>query len=186
MFGNKVSFVLCIFALFTCHAGAWAQAQSTMMPETIGEPYYIDPTRHTIVPLQKEIADVKFSARALGFAGSTTRAELKGNRSNIRLAAAHVHEFVIRSVDPSRFKLYRLKSKKTKREVQMASVGALGLSGKTTLAKSEIPLSITECGPGCYQLRPEAELIAGEYAISPAGSNESYTFGVDPGIRNNN
>jgi hypothetical protein len=180
MFGNKVTFVLCIFALVACHAAAWAQAQSTMVPEAIGEPYAIDPMRHTIIPLQKEMADVKFSARALGFAGSTTRAELKGNRSNVRLTPSQIREFVIRSVDPSRFKLYRLKSKKTRREVQMASVGALGLSGKTTLSKSEIPLSITEYAPGCYRLRPEAQIVAGEYSISPSGSNESYTFGVDP------
>lgn len=180
MFGNKAIFMLFIFELFTWDAGVSAPAQSTIMPEAIGEPYYIDPVQNTIVPLQKELASIKFSSRVLGFAGSSTRAELKGNRSSVRLMPAQVPEFVIRGVDPSRFKLYRFKSKKDKRELQMSSRGVLGLSGKVTLEKSEIPLSIAECGPTCYKLKSNVELDVGEYVISPVDSNDSFTFGVDP------
>jgi hypothetical protein len=180
MFGHKAIFMLCIFKLFTWDARVSAQAQSTIMPEVIGVPYYIDPVQNTAVPLEKELANTKFSSRMLGFAGSTTRAELKGNRSSFRLRSAQVPEFVIRGVDPSRFKLYRLKSKKDRRELRISSSGVLGLSGKVTLEEFEIPLSIAECGLACYKLKPESELGAGEYAISPVDSNDSFTFGIDP------
>lgn len=100
MFGNKAIFMFCIFELFAWDAGVTAQAQSTIMLEAIGVPYYIDPVQNTTIPFQKELANIKFSSRVLGFAGSTTRAELKGNRSSVRLRTAQVPEFVIRGVDP--------------------------------------------------------------------------------------
>ncbi len=180
MFGNKAIFMLCIFNLLAWTTSVSAQAQSTIKLEAIGVPYYIDPVQNTIIPLQKELASIKFSSRILGFAGSSTRAELKGSRSNVRLMPAQIPEFAIRGVDPSRFKLYRLKAKKDKRELQMSSRGVLGLSGSVTLEKSEIPLSIAECGPMCYKLKPNIELDAGEYVISPVDSNDSFTFGIDP------
>ncbi len=175
---KKISvFGILTFAL--CHAGVSAQAQSPLMPDAIGVPFDLDPVRNALISLDKEMATMKASSRALGYAGSTTRAELKGSRSGVRLSLAQAPEFIIRGVDPSRFKLYRLESKKGRRELQMASSGALGLHGKGTLEKSEIPLSIAEYGQMCYRLSPTVEISAGEYVISPIGSNDSFTFGVD-------
>ena len=42
-----------------------------------------------------------------------------------------------------------------------------------------MPVSMRNVGPSLYEITPTRPLYPGEYALSPANSNESYCFGVD-------
>jgi hypothetical protein len=161
--------------LLTC---VTAQTNETQpVPAEIGVIYYLDAAQKQLLPVAKEVAVTKTSAKALGFAGASTKAELKNAHSTVKLPK-QFYEFLIKGVDPTRFKLYRLDVKKNKREVVIYQSGAMNMSGKVVLPESEVAIAISECGPTCYKLTPRVPLSEGEYAFSAPDTNDSFTFGV--------
>lgn len=150
--------------------------QTQPVPEKIGVVYYLDPVQKMLVPLAQERAAIKSNTRAF-FRGATTQVELKGKNSSVRLSTGQAHEFFIRGVDPTRFKLYRFEVKGNQRELLMFRSGGLG-NGQSVIDQSEISLSITECGQLCYKLTPTVMLGEGEYGFSPSDSNDTFSFSI--------
>jgi len=150
------------------------------MPEQIGVIYYFGQAQNVLTPLAKEQATVKSKARTLGFGGQDSWVELKGQNSSVRLIAGVTHEFVLRSVDPTRFKLYQFEVnvKEKRRKLLLFQSGVMNAKGEGKLQQSEIPLTISECGQSCFKLVPNIPLEEGEYALSPSDSNDTFSFSV--------
>lgn len=180
----KVNVVCVAVALLL---GSWIMASSERLPQAqqipakIGVIYYLHPAQNQLVPLAKEVAVTKNRAKALGFGGSASQAELKGAHSTVKLSAVQMYEFFIRGADPTRFKLYRFEVKDKQRHLLMYSAGAMNIRGQSVMHESEIPISITECGESCYKLVPTVALGEGEYGFSPIDNNDTFSFGVAAG-----
>jgi len=175
--GKQRLFTAGLVLFFLVRMVIFAQTSLPASP-VIGVPYYADAARNALIPLQKEVGTIKTSSRALGYAGSRTRNELKGSRSGVRLSLTESPELMIRGVDPTRFRLFRLESRKDKRELQTSN-NSFGGTTEFTYQNSEIPVSIVDCGQGCYKLHVDVAIVPGEYALSPDNSLDFFTFGVD-------
>ena len=172
--------LIILFLLVGLFCAAPASAQAQPQPEELGVIYYMSPVQKGLVPLVKETIVVKSSQRFLGYAGSTTRAEVRGEQSSLQLPAGQVHEFFVRGINPTEVNLFRFEVKDDRREVRISSSGALGLRGKSELDKSEVPISVTECGGFCYRFVPNDALGLGEYGFSRGSMDETFSFGIVP------
>jgi hypothetical protein len=77
--------------------------------------------------------------------------------------------FVVRGIDPRQFQLYFLESRMGYRQTQPIMGGM----------PPSWPVSIRKIGDNVYEFTPTRPLHAGEWALSPMNSNDSYCFGVD-------
>ena len=84
------------------------------------------------------------------------------------------------SVDPSRYRLYALRSTKNSREVTIQKINMWIGGAKSVLSESEIPITIQAADSGCFTITPKEPITDGEYAISPVGEEYAFTFGVGP------
>ncbi len=105
---------------------------------------------------------------------TTYYSEIDGAKSLTRFRTGQKMLFVVRlanGVDPSKFKLYPMESKKNSRR----TVFDPNRSGFPITLR----VNITSVGGSSYGLTPVQDLEVGEYAISPDGSTDAFCFGVD-------
>ncbi len=151
---------------------AVASAQDTT-PHEIGAVYYADGPGFK--------AFEKEAAPASGRANFSAR--IKGAHAAVRLAAGEAQKFRVCSADPTRYKLYALRSTKNSREVTIVRVNIWIGGAKSVLSNSEIPITIEAAANGCFTIAPKEPLADGEYGISPTGEEYAFTFGVGTGKR---
>jgi hypothetical protein len=99
--------------------------------------------------------------------------DIQGPRSPFRLRSDDKITFVVRMADgiaPNTFSLYPLETKGTTRRTKAAIV-----SGPVPT----IPFTVRKVTGNTYALTPAGFLSPGEYAFSPANSNDAYCFGID-------
>ena len=135
-------------------------------PEYAGAPFLRGATR--FLPLEREVA-MASRGGMYGMGGTVYR--IQGARSNVRVRQSDRVVFVVRfdaGGDPRQFQLFRLETRMGYRQTPVSNGGAMGL-----------PVTITQIGDGVYEITPARGLAPGEYAVSPANSNESFCFGVD-------
>jgi hypothetical protein len=110
---------------------------------------------------------------------TTISGAIPGSNSMIRLPAGQIPLFRICGVDPTRYKLYILKTNKDQRVLEISkSGGLLGGSITSVLSKSEIEIVIHGDGANCFLLSPRESLDRGEYGFSPVDSNDVFDFGI--------
>jgi hypothetical protein len=123
------------------------------------------------IPLEREAANVTRSGGIYGLGGGTIY-RVQGARSPVRVRQSDRVVFVVRldsNWDPRDFQLFRLDSRMGVRQTQ-SSVGGSAPS---------LPLEIRKVSNSVYEIAPSRGLAPGEYAVSPARTNDSYCFGVD-------
>lgn len=130
---------------------------------------YVDGTETTA--LEKQVA-----TRYQG--GPFTRsAKVKGAHSAIRLKLGQQHVFRVCGVDPTRYKLYRLKPTKDSRTVALVKIEGWG-TARSVLSKVELPVTIQAANGNCYAISAKDALTLGEYGFSPVDSDDIFLFGV--------
>jgi hypothetical protein len=137
-------------------------------PHEVGVVYYADgPNFKT---LQKEAAPA--SGRA------NFSAKMKGAHAAVRIASGKPQKFRVCSIDPTRYKLYKLHSTKNSREVTITKVNLWIGGAKSVLSDSEIPTTFEPADSGCFAISAKDQLGEGEYGFSPTGEEYAFTFGV--------
>jgi hypothetical protein len=144
-----------------------ASAQETA-PHEPGVVYYADASNFK--SLAKEAAPASGRARF--------SAKIKGPHAAVRFPPGQTLQFRLCSADPTRYKLYRLRSTKNSRDVTITKINIWIGGGKSALSESEIPIAVEPADSGCFTLTNKAPLSEGEYAISPAGEESAFAFGV--------
>jgi hypothetical protein len=123
------------------------------------------------IPLEREIANLTRSGGIYGLGGATVY-RVQGARSPVRVRQGDRVVFVVRldsGWDPRDFQLFRLESRMGSRQTQS------GISG----SPPALPMEIRQVSNSVYEIAPSRALAPGEYAVSPARTNDSYCFGVD-------
>jgi hypothetical protein len=152
-------------------------ATSTPPPRNTGEagPDYVDAPflrgANGYIPLEKEYAAASRMGGVYGMGGGTVY-RVQGAHSNVRVRQSDRIVFVVRLdavSDPRQFQLYRLNSAMGYRQTQPTYGGAPPI----------VQLNIKKVGDSVFELTPTRALYPGEYAVSPANTNDSYCFGVD-------
>jgi hypothetical protein len=144
-----------------------ASAQDTT-PREPGVVYYSDASNFK--PLEKEAAPASGRAK--------WSAKIEGAHAAVHFPTGKTQRFRLCSADPTRYKLYRLRSTKNTRDVTITKVNIWIGGGKSALSESEIPITVEPADSGCFTLTTKEQLNEGEYAISPAGEEYAFAFGV--------
>ncbi len=126
-----------------------------------GVVYYADGSNFK--PLAKEAAPASGRAKF--------SAKIKGAHAAVRFREGHPLRFRLCSADPTRYKVYRLRSTKNSRDVTIAKVNIWIGGGKSALSESEIPFTVEPADSSCFTLTNKAPLNEGEYAVSPPVKN---------------
>lgn len=140
-------------------------------PTEIGVFYHVEPGDRRIVRLERQTAIIRSKLRTLGFRGRAFKAEISGRSSPVRLGPSA--EFVVRlsaGVDPTKYRLYRYRVRRHKRELVMAA------GGKS--APPEVIFQVRELGNSIFAFSIPGGLGPGEYCFSPYDSNDTFNFGV--------
>jgi len=146
-----------------------AQNAGESGPDYIGAPFLRGASGY--IPLEKAYATAARMGGVYGMGGGTVY-RVQGAHSSVRVRQSDRIVFVVRldaGDDPRQFQLYRLDSRMGYRQTQPVYGGA----------PPGLVLSIKKVGDSVYEMTPARPLYTGEYAISPANSNDSYCFGVD-------
>jgi len=169
-------------------------APPTPEPEYMGICYRVAPEDRSLQSLERQTYAVQSKVKGLGFGGSRTSFEVPGTASPVRFPAGEPMEFVIRAsskdVDvATMLKLVPLKAaapgKKSKAGSagtrQMTWVDQHGLFGDVTVDPTlgALPILAKTFGEASIQFKPEADLVAGEYAVLLPSSMTAFCFGVD-------
>jgi hypothetical protein len=141
-------------------------------PDYIGAPFLRGANGY--IPLEQETGTMARTGGGMyGGMGGGTVYRIRGARSPVRVRQGDRIVFVIRmrpGDDPPRqFQLFRLESRMGYRQTQPVMGGM----------PQSLPVMIRNIGGSLYEITPTHPLYPGEYAMSPAGSNESYCLGVD-------
>jgi hypothetical protein len=137
-------------------------------PDLAGAPFLRGSNGY--IPLEREIGTMARGGGLYGGFGTVYR--IQGAYSPVRVRQRDRLVFVVRlnpGGDPRQFQLYRLESRMGYRQTQ-SSMGGM---------PPALPVTINKIGESVYEIIPARALYPGEYAVSPANSNESYCFGVD-------
>jgi len=137
-------------------------------PDYAGAPFLRGSSGY--IPLEREIGTMARSGGFYGMGGTVYR--VQGSRSPVRVRQGDRIVLVVRlnaGGDPRQFQLYRLDSRMGYRQTQPAMGGM----------PPALPVTINRISDSVYEIIPVRALYPGEYAVSPANSNESYCFGVD-------
>ncbi len=137
------------------------------IPAELGIVYYQDGS--ALQPLNKVTAKVSGRLMISG--------KIPGATAALRLPTGQPHIFRVCGVDPTRYKLYPLKSGKNERTLDVTQVGLFG-GAKIVRDDSEIAVSVKAVGDSCFSLTPQKTLDLGEYGFSPVDSNDVFAFGV--------
>ena len=166
MFWVFVVIIMC-FSLFS----SLSIAAKITEPDIIGVFYLLNSTDGTLTQLERQMAVSRAAFRAT--------AELKGDKSPVRIKNGQKQEFIIQlanGVDPSGYSLYQFIVKNGKRYVVLATGTLFGAKSEV----STLPFNVTRYGLKSYKFEPAENLPPGEYAFNPPGeSNNSFCFGVD-------
>jgi hypothetical protein len=121
------------------------------------------------IPLEREVATPARSGGMYGMGATVYR--VQGARSPVRVRQGDRIVFVVRLSrgDARQFQLFRLDSRMGSRQTQQSMGGT----------PAALPVTINRVGDAVYEITSARPLGPGEYAVSPANSNESYCFGVD-------
>jgi len=137
-------------------------------PDYVGAPFLRGANGY--IPLEREIGMMSRGGGMYGMGAPVYR--IQGPRSPVRVRQGDRLVFVVRlssGGDPRQFQLYRLESRMGYRQTQTTMSGM----------PPALPVTINKVGDSVYEIIPARALYPGEYAMSPANSNESYCFGVD-------
>lgn len=165
---TKSTMVLVITVLILWSLSFLAQAQDSASRYEVGVVYYAD--QGSFKPLEREVEQQG--------GRSNYSAKISGGHATIRLRANQPQVFRVCNVDPSRFKLYKFKSKGNSRTITIAKINMWIGGSKTVLSESQIPLAIQIAENGCFTLTTREDLEDGEYGFSPDGSFDVFMFGV--------
>lgn len=160
-------FLLCVLCatLFTPLISAAGKVRE---PEAIGVFYWLN--NGSLVQLERQTAVIKVMFRET--------AELKGERSPIRIKSGQKQEFIVQlanGVDPNKYSLNQFKVKNGKRQVVLTKAMLLG-------AKSEVNtifFNVSKYGSRSYKIVPAETLPPGEYGFNPSESDDVFCFGID-------
>jgi hypothetical protein len=122
------------------------------------------------IPLERAVATASRGGGIYGMGPPVYR--VQGARSPVRVRQGDRIVFVVRlesGGDPRQFQLFRLDSRMGYRQTQPSMGGA----------PQALPVTVQKVGGSVYEITPARALYPGEYAVSPANSNDSYCFGVD-------
>ena len=122
------------------------------------------------IPLERENGMMTRAGGMYGMGAPVYR--ISGARSPVRVRQYDRVVFVVRlnpGQDPHQFQLYRLEPRMGYRQTQATMSGM----------PPALPVTIRQINNGVYEIIPARALYPGEYAVSPANSNDSYCFGVD-------
>jgi hypothetical protein len=144
-----------------------ARAQE-IAPHDVGIVYYRDGTGFKALAKEtdSEGGRVNYSSR------------VKGAHASVRLPEGGPHEFRVRNVDPSRYKLYTFKVTGNSRTVTIAKVNIWIGGSRNVVSESEVPTNIQVTEGGCFAIKPKEYLKNGEYGFSPVGDRDVFAFGV--------
>ncbi len=137
-------------------------------PDIAGAPFLRGSNGY--IPLEREIGTMSRGGGFYGMGAPVYR--IQGSRSPVRVRQGDRLVFVVRlssGGDPRQFQLYPLVSRMGYRQTQP------GMGG----TPQPLPVNIRKISDSVYEITPARALYPGEYAVSPASSNESYCFGVD-------
>lgn len=169
--------------------GAWGQdGQKPAEPGTSSVVYYLDSSSR-LIPLEPEIARMKYKYRAWGFEGGATVYQVEGEKSPVRFKAETKLEFVIRlegGVDPLEFvQFYHFDEMNGSRVVPILDFDALGRISKYRLVPSTVDFNAAKYGSSSFKIIPIQALAPGEYclivkeAIKSERKSPGFCFGVD-------
>ncbi|HLH18437.1 MAG TPA: hypothetical protein VKX45_14545 [Bryobacteraceae bacterium] len=137
-------------------------------PDYVGAPFLRGASGY--IPLEREVAMASRSGGIYGMGPTVYR--VRGARSPVRVRQGDRIVFVVRldsGGDPHQFQLYRLDSRMNYRQTQPVTGGM----------PPALPVRVQRISSSVYEITPARALYPGEYAVSPANSNDSYCFGVD-------
>jgi len=145
-------------------------APEVVLPEQIGVVYFQDKMGNLVALEQIMAAGHRAPA---GFSGRSPGQywDLPGARSAFRLRSDTELHFAVElpgGISPANLKLYALESKSGTRRTKTAA-------GRP----ADIPVSVRRVGGNVYLYSVVGGLAPGEYAFSPANSNDSFCFGID-------
>jgi hypothetical protein len=151
-------------------------------PEFMNEIYYYDKATVKLTPLEKAKAEMKTKMKIMG--GSTAYA-INGEKSPTRITPAGGSFIIALSggsmMDPAMtIGLYRLDSRKGRREAPMGQYGGSQRTGGSTLE-----IKFKRVKDNTYEIIVPEILGKGEYgfinmhSMSAAGGMTTYAFGVD-------
>ena len=158
--------------IFTSSPGspAASEAPIDLGPDIAGVPYLRGASGY--IALERQVGMMARSGGGMYGMGGGTVYRIQGGRSPVRVRQGDRLVFVVRlnsSGDARQFQLFRLESRMGFRQTQVTMNGN----------PPSLPLTINRVSDSVYEITPGRALYPGEYAISPASSNESYCFGVD-------
>lgn len=146
----------------------YARAQETPTQFEIGIVYYADGGGFRALHKEKS---------SEGWEEGDYSGWVAGAHATTRLPADQPQTFRVCDVDPTRFKLYKFKSKRNVRVLTISKT-MWGGQSEIVLSQSEIPLKIQAVGAACFSLTPQNTLGEGEYGFSPESSLDAFMFGV--------
>jgi len=180
-----------LFLILICFSSqqlfAHEQKDSIPEPEFMNQVYQYDKINKKLVELERTNAEMKSKIKIMG--GGSVVYSLDGSKSEARINSEKINSenssFMIAFAagtmmsDPTMtLKLYRLDSKKGKRE---APVGHYGSTGKD----EQVDLKFKKIRDGVYEVVVSGRLDKGEYgfinmtAMGQGGKLAVYAFGID-------
>jgi hypothetical protein len=185
---KNILFLILIFLVGSWQSFAQGQKDSIPEPEFMNQVYQYDKINKRLIELEKVNAEMKSKIKVMG--GGTVVYQIEGGRSSVRINSEKINSelssFVITITsgtmmsDPSMtLKLYKLESKKSKRE---APIGQYGGSSKSN---SQVDLKFKKLKDGVFEIVVSGKLEKGEYgfmnmnAMGQTGNIPLYTFGLD-------
>jgi len=144
-------------------------------PDRIGA-VYLQQDSGMLLPLERTEGVPRGAAAGTRRSGNDRSGlywDIQHRRSPFRLRSDDKMTFVVRMADgiaPNTFSLYPLEAKGTTRRTK----ATLGNGPVPT-----IPFTTRKVTGNTYALTPAGSLQPGEYAFSPANSNQAYCFGID-------
>jgi hypothetical protein len=153
-------------------SGSALAQQTPPEPATVGVVHLLNSTANSIAPLEKQTATVRVRF-------SNITAEVKGERSPVRLKADAKQEFVVTpptGVDPSHFEIYSMAGKNGKRQGSLVK----DKPPASPAGAGKFQVNASKYGQASYKLVPAQTLPPGEYCLIPTGAvHDLYCFGIE-------
>ena len=192
---NMKNIVFLILICLTCRQQSFANGQKDSIPEPefMNQVYQYDKINKKLVELEKVNAEMKSKIKLMG--GGAVVYSMEGSKSDTRINSEKINSenssFMITIAggtmmsDPSMtLSLYRLDSKKGKREAPMSQYGGMGNRNQEK-GGSLIDIKFKKLKDGLYEIVISSRLEKGEYGfINMNGMNQTgklkvYAFGID-------
>lgn len=170
-------------------AGTWGQdGKRPSEPESPSILYYLDSSAQ-LVPLESQLARIKYKYRAWGFEGGTTVYQVEGEKSPVRLKAETKLKFVVRlegGVDPLEFvQFYHFDEINGSRVVPIVDFDVLSRISRFRFIPATIDFNAAKYGASSFKIIPIQALAPGEYCLIVKAANKfakkspGFCFGVD-------